>query len=92
MGVTNKSLNIKSKETHQLAARVAKLAGESMTEAVTQSLRERLERLERDRGDREARIQRILQIGAECAAHLPKFDPNVDPTAFLYDDETGLPK
>ena len=90
MAATTKSLNIKSKETHQLAARVAKLAGESMTEAVTQSLRERLERLESKH--KQGLAERLLHIGDEFAAHLPSHDQSVDPTAFLYDDETGLPK
>jgi len=39
-------LNIKSEETHRLAARLAKLTGETMTGAVTTALRERIERVE----------------------------------------------
>ena len=38
------SLNIKSPEAHELAAELARLTGESMTKAVTQALRDRLER------------------------------------------------
>ena len=38
-------MNIKNPEAHQLAREVAALTGESVTGAVTESLRERLERL-----------------------------------------------
>jgi hypothetical protein len=38
------SLNIKNPEAHTLAARLAKKTGETLTEAVVRSLRERLER------------------------------------------------
>ena len=41
------SLNIKNPEAHALAARLAKKTGETLTDAVTTALRERLERLER---------------------------------------------
>jgi len=44
------ALNIKDKETEQLAAEVAELAGESKTGAVRQALRERRDRLELERG------------------------------------------
>ena len=40
------SLNIKNPEAHALAVRLAKLTGETLTEAVTAALRERLARIE----------------------------------------------
>ena len=40
------SLNIKNPEAHALAARLAEKTGETLTEAVTTALRERLARLE----------------------------------------------
>ena len=40
------SLNIKNPEAHALAARLATKTGETLTEAVTQALRERLARLD----------------------------------------------
>jgi antitoxin VapB len=49
------ALNIKDKETEQLAAEVAGLTGESKTGAVRQALRERRERLELQRGSKEKR-------------------------------------
>lgn len=86
------SLNIKNKTAHQLAAKLAKLTGESMTEAVTQALRERIEREQRRREDREVRIQRLLDIGAEIAARLEEPYRSMDHADLLYDKDTGLPK
>jgi len=60
-------LNIKSKQAHQLAAKLAKLTGQNMTQAVTQALQNEVHRLQRQPHDREARIQRILDIGADIA-------------------------
>jgi antitoxin VapB len=39
------SLNIKDPKAHELAGRVARLAGETLTEAVTTALRERRQRI-----------------------------------------------
>ncbi|HEX5078287.1 MAG TPA: type II toxin-antitoxin system VapB family antitoxin, partial [Geminicoccaceae bacterium] len=55
------SLNIKSAEAHELAAELARLTGESMTKAVTEALRERLER-ERRRRDEEAVVAKAMTI------------------------------
>ncbi len=84
------SMNIKNEEAHRLARELADLTGESMTEAVTEALRERLERLEAER-TRKAGIERLLEIAHECAQH---FDPDFrseDHAEMLY-DELGLPK
>ena len=84
------SMNIKNEETHKLARELAALTGESLTEAVTQAVRERLERVEIERR-KEAMIERLLQIAHECAPH---FDPSFrseDHAEMLY-DERGLPK
>jgi hypothetical protein len=45
-------LNIRSEETEELANALAKLTGETKTEAVTQALRERLQRVRRARAKR----------------------------------------
>ena len=83
------SLNIKNEEAHKLASQVAKLTGESMTEAITRALRERLERL---RGERGASLaDRLLRIGRDCAAHLKEPFRSVDHGELLYDDK-GLPR
>ncbi len=83
------SLNIKNKEAHKLATQLAKLTGESMTEAVTTAVRERLDRVRRDRGPGLAR--HLLDIGEDCAAHLKKPFRSADHGDLLY-DEKGLPR
>jgi antitoxin VapB len=82
-------LNIKSDEAYRLAAELAALKGESLTEAVTASLRERLER-ERRVADKEARAARIealtrdipsrLAPGTTSASHDELYGPDGLPT------------
>ena len=79
-------LNIKKEETHSLAAEVAELAGETLTQAVTVALQERLERL-RQRQDADAKIRRVKQLLDE----LGPIGPLPDHGELLY-DELGLPK
>ena len=81
------SLNIKNPVAHDLAAKVATLAGESLTEAVTTALRERLARLESVDAEAEA----LLAIGQDCARRLPEAIRTLDHGAALY-DERGLPR
>lgn len=81
------SLNIKNPSAHDLATRVATLAGESLTEAVTVALRERLARLESVDAEAEA----LLAIGRDCARRLPDAIRSVDHGSLLYDD-LGLPR
>lgn len=82
------SLNIKDAEAHRLAQALAKETGETMTRAVTEALRERLERVRR-RKRPEATAAELLAIGRRCAATL-KGEP-VDHADLLYDDR-GLPR
>lgn len=79
------SLNIKNEETHRLAQELAAITGESMTAAVTEAVRERLERV-KSRG----MAERIMKIAKESAALL-KGKPLPDHAELLY-DEKGLPK
>jgi antitoxin VapB len=83
------SLNIKSEDTHRLARELADLTGESMTAAVTQALRERLDRLRRAHGHGHA--DRLLAIGRDCAAHLKQPYRSANHGELLY-DEDGLPR
>jgi antitoxin VapB len=84
------SLNIKNDEAHQLARELSAITGESMTKAVVVAMRERLARLRREpSGDR---VQRILAIGRDCAAHLGEAYRSLDYDALLYDEKTGLPR
>lgn len=82
------TLNIKDPEAHELARLLAERTGETMTRAVTEALRERLERLTRTHRP-ETAAQDLLAIGRRCASTL-KGKP-VDHGSFLYDDR-GLPK
>lgn len=83
------SLNIKNSEAHKLAQQLAKITGQSMTEAVTEALRERLDRVRRTTDT--ALSQRLLQIGKDCAMHLKDPFRTIDHGRLLY-DEKGLPK
>jgi antitoxin VapB len=82
------SLNIKNREAHDLAETLARETGETMTQAVTQALRERLERVRRQRRP-DARADELLEIGRRCAKAL-KGKP-IDHGSLLYDDR-GIPR
>ena len=83
------SLNIKDEKAHRLARELARLTGESMTAAVSEAIRERLERV---RGNsRKGMAERLLEIGRDCAAHLKEPYKSMDVDELLY-DEKGLPK
>jgi antitoxin VapB len=81
-------LNIRNKHTEELAVALAKLTGESKTEAVTQSLRERLERLRNARAKRHLADQ-LDDIALHCAA-LPVVDERSAEDIIGY-DKHGLP-
>ncbi len=84
-------LNIKNPRAHELAAQVAAATGESLTTAVIHALEERLERVQlKPRIKDPHRMAEALDRIA--AAMPPSFFEQDDPTAFLYDDETGLPR
>jgi len=82
------SLNIKIPEGHHLAQSLARETGESMTRAVTEALRERLQPVTRQRRAG-ATAAELLSIGRRCAATL-KGEP-VDHAVLLYNDR-GIPK
>jgi antitoxin VapB len=84
----NMNLNIKDPETHKLAQLLAKETGETMTAAVTQAIRERLDRV-RDERKQQAKLAALLDIGRRGAALFE--GPPIDHAEFLY-DENGLPK
>lgn len=83
------AMNIKNDRTQRLAKELAKLTGESLTAAITEAVRERLQRVRGKRGDGMA--ERLLAIGKDCAAHLREPSLSVDHGDFLY-DEKGLPR
>jgi antitoxin VapB len=83
------SLYIKNEETHRLAQELAKLTGESMTAAVTEAVRERLERLRQTR--RKNVAERLMKIAKECGPLWKEPFRSMDHGELLY-DEKGLPK
>ncbi|HEY0511975.1 MAG TPA: type II toxin-antitoxin system VapB family antitoxin [Thermoanaerobaculia bacterium] len=83
------ALNIRNSETEKLAETLAKLTGETKTEAVTQALRDRLARLRRDR-TRKRLADELDEIARHCA-QLPVLDSRT-PDEILGYDENGLPR
>ncbi len=83
------SLNIKNRDAHKLATQLAKLTGESMAQAVTEAVRERLDRVRQERGAGLA--EHLVKIGEDCAAHLKEPFRSIDHQELLY-DEKGLPR
>jgi antitoxin VapB len=82
------SLNIKHPDAHRLAQELASETGETMTAAVIQAMRDRLETVRRLR-KRDA-VHAALTAIAKRGEALPK-TPFVDHADLLY-DEKGLPK
>lgn len=82
-------LNIRNKRTEELAAALAKLTGETKTEAVTRSLSERLERLRNARAKRRLADQ-LDDIALHCA-NLRVLDDRSTEDIIGY-DEHGLPR
>ena len=83
------ALNIRNTETEKLAETLAKLTGETKTEAVTQALRDRLARLRRERSQRRL-VDELDEIALHCA-RLPVQDSRT-PDEILGYDEHGLPR
>lgn len=83
------SLNIKNEETHRMARELARLTGESMTAAVNEAIRERLERVRSK--PKEDMLERIMKIARECGALWKEPYRSIDHGDLLY-DEKGLPK
>ena len=81
-------LNIKDPEAHKLAQQLAEETGETMTAAVTEALRERLDRVLQRRNS-DAMLAALRAISARSAEILK--GPPIDHAELLY-DENGLPK
>lgn len=82
-------LNIRSTETEELANALAKLTGETKTEAVTQALRERLQRIRRTRAKRRL-ADELDEIALHCSS-LAVRDPRSADEIMGY-DEQGIPR
>lgn len=83
------ALNIRNQEADRLATKVARLTGETKTEAVTRALRERLARLERERSGRSLAGE-LNEIALHCA-RLPLLDHRSADDIVEF-DENGLPR
>jgi antitoxin VapB len=83
------ALNIRSPEAEKLATALAKLTGETKTEAVTRALRDRLARLRRERSRRRL-ADELDAIALRCAS-LPIRDAR-SPEEIIGYDERGVPR
>jgi antitoxin VapB len=81
------SLNIKNEEAHRLARELARATGESMTVAVSEAIRERLERVRSK--SKKGMAEKLMKIARETGPLWKK--PHVSIEELLY-DENGLPK
>jgi antitoxin VapB len=79
------ALNIKDAAVHEVVKQIAKITGESQSQAVATAVNERLARLQRD--DLAARL---LAIGHKTASRMSPEALRLDHAALLY-DERGLP-
>ena len=83
------ALDIRNPETEELAETLAKLTGETKTQAVTKALRDRLERVRRRLSGR--RLADELDEIALHSASLPILDAR-DADEILGYDASGLPR
>jgi antitoxin VapB len=83
------ALNIRNKDAEQLAAELARLTGETKTEAVAKALRDRLARVRCERVARSL-ADELDEIARHCAG-LPVRDPRAADEILGY-DEDGLPR
>ncbi len=85
------ALNIRDAEVQALAREVAEATGETMTQAVTTALRERLARVRAvDEAERERRMADIMEFVRRFQS-MPVIDPR-SPEEILDYDENGLPR
>jgi antitoxin VapB len=83
------ALSIKAPEADRLARQLAAATGETITDAVIVSMRERLERQKRKRDDRQTLIADLMAIAQHCAS-LPVLDDRTEDEIMGW-DENGLP-
>lgn len=83
------ALSLKDTETDGLAREVARLTGETITQAVRVALKERLERERLKRGRRPDVVEELAEISRRFRA-LPVLDTRTDDEILGY-DENGLP-
>jgi antitoxin VapB len=79
-------LNIKNSETERLIQELAEATGQTLTGAITEAVREKLDRVRR-RG----LAERLMEIGREAASRMTEEERTFNYDDWLY-DENGLPK
>lgn len=85
------ALNLKNPETEKLAKQLARTTGESITEAVTVAIKQRLHQQEKTH-KREKRMKWLDEITRETAAIMNDGRTSTELFEDLYDPETGLPQ
>jgi antitoxin VapB len=83
-------LSLKDPEADELARRLARRTGETITQAVITALRERLAREQRKDEAVENLVEEVMDIGRHCAS-LPLLDVRSPDEIIGYDDH-GLPQ
>ena len=84
------ALNLKNPETERLAKQLAHQTGETITQAVTNAIKERLERAEKDK-KREGRLEWLNELTKRTAPLLKDLPSSDKIGDLLYDKDTGLP-
>lgn len=82
------ALNIKNPEAERLARELARITGESLTQAVTEALRQRM--LHETGRVSDVTLREDVRHIQERVARLPVLDPRT-PEEILGYDENGLP-
>jgi hypothetical protein len=85
------SLNIKNEETVRLVRELANELGVSMTAAITDAVRIRLEQVRVETPDDDFDIEQVLALAREMRERMGEEYLSQDFDALLY-DEMGLPK
>lgn len=83
------ALKIKNPEADELAHELARYTGETVSQAVVNALRERLEREKNKQNQTASVAETLLRIGRECAA-LPVLDKRSAEEIIGYND-MGIP-
>jgi antitoxin VapB len=84
------ALSLKNEETERLARELARQTGESLTQAVTLAVKERLERQQKA-SKREGRMEWLMKLTERTAPLLKDLPPSDKIGDLLFDKETGLP-
>lgn len=79
-------LNIKNSETERLIQELAEATGQTLTGAITEAVREKLDRVRR-----KGLADRLMEIGRDAASRMTEEERTFNYDDWLY-DENGLPK